>query len=313
MRDNNKIGAGLINGNLFILLPALLVGCAGPTKQHYEIHREQIEADTAVKLAIIEGYYRKKEADKVMREQDAAEFFSGDKDVSDIELNRTLPLPEGDGHQGDIPCPVKCLDNCDEQCRTECPGYWLDLCTNYYDPVESEPPFGTGSSHEAESREQLEQSQEEKLKPAGDTHAYASTPGDNNIQNNTVGNGNRILIQGGSASNSIAGNPIEAAMARLLLREIDPIKTEGEIVGEQFRAGVKTVVGETAVLAPYAAAAYLGGKAIGAMEKGYEAAGGNTSVGGDMSGVSTAEHGDSVAVPDQSTITTILNGGENEQ
>ncbi len=72
------------------------------------------------------------------------------------------------------------------------------------------------------------------------------------------------------------------------------------------------MAGEAAALAPYAAAAYLGGKALGAMEKGYEAAGGNTSVGGDMSGVSTAENGSVTASPDHSvtTVETVPLHGE---
>jgi hypothetical protein len=294
--------------NKILLIPAaviMLAGCAGPGKEHFEYYEKIEQSDKEVKLAIINGYYGKKITDIKKKKEEEKRFFAATEEPEETIADR-LPLPEGSGVQ--FPCGTKCIADCSEECKVECPDMWRDSGCAEGDEEEPDPDsaFDWG-----EDKTVVEKTAEPEQHDS--VRAYASTPGDNNNQVNVVGGGNKVLVQGGSAPNSAGANPIEAAMAKLLLRETPIPKTGAEITGSEFRAGLMAVKETALSIAPAVLTGVAIHQAADVISDGFKEAGGQTTVGGDMSGVSTAESGGSAtAIPDYSTEAIVMPAAEEE-
>jgi hypothetical protein len=215
------------------------------------IQEKRIQAKERVDLAIIYGHFGNKKNDKLDQKKVEQEFFEKERRVSvETEVRSVcerLPLPEGDN--SGPPCSVKCIDNCDEQCRVECPELYIELCgeveTKYDPPPDSY--FDWGENVTEDKPHQLDE--EDKPVPPGVT-AKANASGDNNNQTNIVGDNNRVMVQGGAGQNNSPVDPIEQAMAKLLLRGVPTLKSGGEVAVEQARGLLRETADAAVRLAP---------------------------------------------------------------
>jgi len=227
----------------------------------------EIEAAKQEKTAIINGYFGRTEKEKEEKRISEENFFSESSRVTTRarsikkDTGWLLPLPEPEGSGQSVPCSIKCLDNCDKQCRIECPELWGEMCGG----DESSDIMMEQWAEAAERAETIEESdtedeQAEEIQAAEEKsiNAFASASGDNNTQTNVIGDGNRVIVQGGSGPNSNGQNPIEQAMADLLRGKVTPLKSSGEIAGEQTRG----LISDTADAVVKVAPALLTGVAI---------------------------------------------------
>ena len=244
-------------GVSIIALGMFLSGCA-PSAQLIKLKTAEITQLGKEKIAIINGYYGKKNEVESAKEKTERDFF---------EENSPLLPPEGDG--GAIPCSVKCIDNCDEQCKIECHDLWEEMCG---DDEEYVPPPIADFDWEGKTVEH--QAEIEKPEPKPDSVVSKNNaPGDNNNQTNIAGSNNRVLVQGGGGPNNMAIHPIEQVMADILKSKISPLKPNAEIIGEQVRGLIR----DTADAAVKVAPSVLTGTAIiaagAAVKDGFHAAG----------------------------------------
>lgn len=254
----------------FLGIGQFLFGCA-PTRHEVLLKMYEIEAAKQEKTAIINGYFGRTEKEKEEKRISEENFFSERSEVitrAKMVKRRTgerLPLPEPQGSGIDVPCSVKCLDNCDEQCRIECPELWGEMCGD-------DELSDIIMEQRAEAAERAERAELTELEDVGDEpvkeeqyaeeeksiNVFASASGDNNTQTNVIGDGNRVIVQGGSGPNSNGPSPIEQAMADLLRGKVTPLKSSGEIAGEQARG----LISDTADAVVKVAPAVLTGVAI---------------------------------------------------
>lgn len=241
-----------------------LFGCA-PTQHEVLLKMYEIEASKQEKTAIINGYFGKIKEKNEKKRISEEKFFSERSEVFKRKVKSSiedrLPLPEPEGSGIDVPCSVKCIDSCDEQCRVECPELWGEMCG--YDDFSD-----ITMEQRAEAAERAEVAidpveEDGSAKEEKSINAFASASGDNNTQTNIIGDGNRVIIQGGSGPNGNIPSPIEQAMADLLRGKVTPLKSAGEAIGEQVRG----LISDTADAAVKVAPAVLTGVAINAASK----------------------------------------------
>lgn len=220
---------------LLCITAALLSGCA-PSASMVSIKLAEIDALNAVQIKIIEGHYKSQEEENVPE-----------------KVGLIPDPPEGSGI--DAPCSEKCLDNCDEQCRTECPQTYLVLCGPYMQPTADDFDFSASKTISGS-------------KPTfGETVSNSSGGGYNN-QANITGNNNSVIVQSGQ-NGSGKTDPVEKAMADLLRARVSPLKSGSE----EIRGFIKDTARAVVEVAPAALTGYAIHTAGKAVSSGFEAAG----------------------------------------